>query len=499
MHPAREVVRVITRLANPVAVAFSLTACFVPGVQTSREAPTTVDAPAQADPVDPASLTCEVLTDRSGGCDVNRDCETQCDSGDARACEVMGRALLMDQGAAAEWANRCRGGARSAWCGTPAPEDAAQRFLVRACDLGSGVGCFGLSSLYIAHPEKQRAHGELGDVTARSKALLAKACECGAKDGCSALAKMYVVGARMMLNEQPPDEANAAALLSEACKLGDTNACHAGLRIVASGSGQFDPRLASDLSANACKHGDQDACAVSVCGRAARLTLERQGKVVSPEALAQPMVACTVAMKNSDPETARGVAGCFDSNQSLDCLEPIGGLRVVQADEPVGQPEQHEQECVGGDDASCLRLCRSGNRQACKEACSADSKPCNALCRTGNEPACDGADNDVVSGALSRSAERNLPTLFAQCRANRAAMERWRVAYVAAQRSGNSSEMQRAGAEMEKLGPRWSTTLSDLRQAIQVVTNDEGPRFQELIRRVDRECNCKSSPSGHCR
>jgi TPR repeat protein len=708
MDAARGVVRVITHLANPVAVAFSLTACFVPGVQTSSEAPTTVDAPAQADPVDPASLTCEVFTDRSGGCDVNRDCETQCDSGDARACEVMGRHLLTDQGAAAEWANRCRGGARSGWCATPAPEDAAQRFLVRACDLGSGVGCFGLSSLYIAHPEKQRARGELGDVTSRSKAILAKACECGAKDGCSALAKMYVVGAQMMLNERPPNEFKAAVMLVEACKLGDLDACHDGLRIVTTGSRQFDPRLVSDLSANACKHGDQDACAVGVCGRAARLNLERLGKVVSPEALAQPMVACTVAMKNADPKTANEVAACFDSRQSLDCLEPLGGAQFLRAGGDVQRLRNYERECTHGDDfacvragevyeyvdnlanpqlawtrfksacdkgnalgclhaanhldgkhsapadltqrialltrscdlgepsgptpnnqwtgiracsdlaeayregggvardstkafalfskacevghsfscgkiadmlakgegvrrdrararalriklcdsndteacaklceegdmracrtacvgprevelhdapsclkactagdqamcrigcaahddASCLRSCSNGDGAACKEACSADSQPCNALCKTGSEPACEGADEDVVSRATSRNAERTLPTLFAQCRANRAAMERWRVAYVAAQRSGNASEMQHAGAEIEKLGPRWSTTLSDLRQAIQVVTEDQGPRFEELIRRVDRECNCKSSPSGRCR
>lgn len=102
----------------------------------------------EAPPIDPASLSCDALMDKPGGCQPGRDCESQCVAGEARACELMGRELMMGKVAVPLWRSICRpaNGSRP-WCEGDDMAAAARAFLDRGCHLGSGPSCFGCGSI----------------------------------------------------------------------------------------------------------------------------------------------------------------------------------------------------------------------------------------------------------------------------------------------------------------------------------------------------------------
>jgi hypothetical protein len=63
---------------------------------------------------------------------------------------------------------------------------------------------------------------------------------------------------------------------------------------------------------------------------------------------------------------------------------------------------------------------------------------------------------------------------------------------------GNYILGEQAHAEIDKESPAWRDTLGKIRDTIRGLTNDHGPRFVQLIRRVDAECDCKATASGRC-
>jgi hypothetical protein len=87
------------------------------------------------------------------------------------------------------------------------------------------------------------------------------------------------------------------------------------------------------------------------------------------------------------------------------------------------------------------------------------------------------------------NARRSLPGLFGKCSANKAKILVLRRQGMAAARAGNQEAAQAAMEKLRELEPTWNDTLIRIREAIGIVTDDEGPEFRKLIMRVKRECS----------
>ncbi len=97
------------------------------------------------------------------------------------------------------------------------------------------------------------------------------------------------------------------------------------------------------------------------------------------------------------------------------------------------------------------------------------------------------------------AARASLPGLFATCTANKRKVEAIRIRGIRAQRSRDWQGAQVAEADLMAINPKWSETLGRLREAVSIVTGDEGPEFVRLVRQVHDRCSCDASRSGRCR
>ena len=86
-------------------------------------------------------------------------------------------------------------------------------------------------------------------------------------------------------------------------------------------------------------------------------------------------------------------------------------------------------------------------------------------------------------------AERDLPSLFEQCEKNRARIAALKARGRAAARSRDVQAAAAAEDEMRRFEPTWARTLEQIREAISALTNDEGPRYRDLILQVKRRCS----------
>lgn len=114
-------------------------------------------------------------------------------------------------------------------------------------------------------------------------------------------------------------------------------------------------------------------------------------------------------------------------------------------------------------------------------------------CRLGLELGCvkvTDLGGTMVTPADIRRAEIKIAQLFQQCSVNKSRIEAFRVAGITAARNGDKAGAARATERLQSIEPGWARTLDDIRQTITVLTNDEGPRFQQLMVRVHRECSC---------
>lgn len=87
------------------------------------------------------------------------------------------------------------------------------------------------------------------------------------------------------------------------------------------------------------------------------------------------------------------------------------------------------------------------------------------------------------------NARQSLPGLFSQCAANKAKIITLKRQGQAAMRSGNSAGARAAFDQLTALEPSWNDTLDKIRDAITIITGDEGPEFEQLIKRVRVECS----------
>jgi len=145
---------------------------------------------------------------------------------------------------------------------------------------------------------------------------------------------------------------------------------------------------------------------------------------------------------------------------------------------------------------SCLVLCKKKDAKACANSCITSHAPCNALCKAGNEAACTAADPEVAEQAEAAAAQREqavaeakLPGLFAQCERNRAAIFSVKKRWIAARRAGDQASAEESEKQMTALEPQWGRTLSEIREAIRIVSGDQGPKFVRYVREVELRCS----------
>lgn len=255
------------------------------------------------------------------------DCEIQCTRGSATSCALFARALQVGDGVPKDEARAvhlfdkaCREGAMPA-CGrlgehlikqkqtaeglalltkscnagwftgcailadnTPKKSDVIPR-LRRACDGGSGEGCWSLGQLYsegVGVPQSDTeafkyfalgcdAGAKLGCVSyakaidegkgttsdpARASQLLNAACDRGLPSACTSVSAMYFTGRGVI-----KDSDRGVALLQKACDGNDANACFLlGMRYLNGLSVKADRDRAGELFEKGCNAGIEASC-----------------------------------------------------------------------------------------------------------------------------------------------------------------------------------------------------------------------------------------------
>ncbi len=213
-------------------------------------------------PPTPPAAPAPGLQARESRCGPGRvdDCRTACSSGDVEACATAGGLL--------------------------SPDAAAVPLLQRACDGGSGMGCFNLGltlekgwSVAIDLPQAratyargcQAGHGKscgnlgalqlkgLGGPVDRAQGLRAheKGCELGNGISCTALAYALADGTGVAKNA-----AKAERLFLRACDLGEGSGCDGfGVKLSRGDGYPVDQRRAYELFERACGNGNASGCA----------------------------------------------------------------------------------------------------------------------------------------------------------------------------------------------------------------------------------------------
>jgi TPR repeat protein len=326
-----------------------------------------------------------------------------------------------------------------------------------------------------------------------SSMRLALQCDGGETAACVAFA------------ETTPDEKKKFQAYERACLRGDdTSSCGKGAQtLLHLNMTQWDlegsPAYARVLFLG-CKSGVTSACIPA----AGLLTKAMQG-TLAQEALTEACTAKIVdgcvqaALRDEGPAGIAAAQAACDAGSAAGC----GLLGDKYADgtgvgkDPARARELRGKACDADWGPSCTKL------GLYDKGCAAgDTDSCDVLCKAGKSAACDGASASVKeereSNAARAKAEQELPGLFQKCAANRAVVERWRIAGVAAERASDQAGVQRATDEIDKVGPAWSDTLGKIRSAMTVLTDNQGPRFVQLLRRFDAECNCRPTASGRC-
>lgn len=256
------------------------------------------------------------------------------------------------------------------------------------------------------------------------------------------------------------------------------------------------------------QRGTMDHCQ-SKAGRAAGVALTRAieaescgEKCPSMIAEAESALASAQAMMKSEQEEKR------EAEAKRTAISTASAAFKNATDSCIGDVPACQKECaadVGSYACEALailygvgdpRVTTSGaNPEKARELA---KKGCDA----GNKHACAAQqefDEKIATRDAARKAEPALPGLFARCSANRAVIERWRIAGVQAARSGDQAAAQRATQKIHEVEPQWNATLSELREAIRLVTGDEGQRFTQLVLQVKAQCSCEPTRSGACR
>lgn len=309
------------------------------------------------------------------------------------------------------------------------------------------------------------------------------------------------------------------------CHYGITRACRAsdGLKpIIAKASAEESAKREQDSNTKANAAANRTAFQ----GRVAEMKQETErvlkalgrhpGSLAANRALAR--LADAERCRNACPEIlGEAEANLHDAKTDLGRLE---------AERKAADAERAEKDATGAAWKVALDSCQADVPQ-CQKDCAADvaSYACQAIavlvsvgdarvsktanperaqeiakkgCDAGNKIGC-AAVGKFEEMAAPKRAEAKIPGLFTKCATNRAAIERWRIAGVQAAKANDQAAASRASQKIQEIEPEWNTTLSELRDAIRLVTNNEGARYNQLIAQVKSQCSCEPSRSGACR
>ena len=160
-----------------------------------------------------------------------RDCQTQCDAGNAASCARVAFYHLEGEHFAKD-------------------EKKAAEMFRQTCEQGFVKGCASLGSLYV------RGVGVERDLK-QGVALVTRACEAGEARYCSFLGQVYHVG-----NEVPRDQRKAAEFSKLGCYGGHAAGCFVVGNLHRKGAGGLkkDPKKARNLFKRGCVGGDVMAC-----------------------------------------------------------------------------------------------------------------------------------------------------------------------------------------------------------------------------------------------
>jgi TPR repeat protein len=161
---------------------------------------------------------------------------------------------------------------------------------------------------------------------------------------------------------------------------------------------------------------------------------------------------------------------------------------VASCYEPSCKEERSPQGCF--EQAELLLL------EPTKEDLKAAVFALNPACEAKIPTACEKADKATEKYVGIVKSE--LPSLFAKCSNNKSYIGRWRASAIQAARRGDLAAADEAKNKILAIEPEWNATLEALREAADLVTDDQA-EFVAFMKRVERECNCRSTPAGRCR
>jgi TPR repeat protein len=197
----------------------------------------------------------------------------------------------------------------------------------RACDLGSGAGCFVLAALYGAGEGVPRDEAQALAYNARAEDLTqGKACgDAGSVESCIGTIKWLNVSNADRSTALAPDTAHAG------CAAGDPSMCMDLARLYARGSGLFDAGVQKDPATAAqfqekavalwqdrCERGEGAACRVMA------LSLQRRGDGQPPDFDRAAAYAKKGCNEDHDPLSCYLLAGMYTRGEGVVKDEALG-------------------------------------------------------------------------------------------------------------------------------------------------------------------------------
>ncbi len=413
----------------------------------------------------------ENIAEAESGCTADYGaCQARCLRGDSTFCDVLVLHNVEGASAYVEW-QRAHDQKPFAERTGPGVDEIKGR-LTEMCQAGVQRACTAVerastrapindstSGATASHPvpsvDPSKCRGVEGSIAVNDPDACQRACDSGIAAACARLGLSFLAA-----EDSPEDGAKAAALLRRSCDAEARYGCGSlGLLQVRGYGTPKDTTGGLGNMEKGCKAQDKQACA---------------------------MLGLTLTDGEHVPK---------DEKRALDAY--LEGCRLQDGDSCT-QAATLYLEAPGGiqkDPAMAMQLfqraCSAGSREGCAGVVEAQvGKPKDA----------------ATLKAEKVKAEAALPGLFAKCEQQRLAVEGVRVAGIQAARSRNASAAQQAAAKMKDIEPAWSTTLSEIKSAIDAVTlttdgTRDVPRYAQLIREVKLKCDCGEDPRrpGYCR
>lgn len=254
---------------------------------------------------------------------------------------------------------------------------------------------------------------------------------------------------------------------------------------------------ANDGSGYKIDGGDPKACKVGTSEISLEACQNQLDSVVCSERGTNDKSACLRLCRRNPASRCQGL--CEDGLDAA-CGVLAEAKASARAECLQGDFNGCQSSCRYDDFDSCERWCKIGNPDGCLALSVHDQKKCDSLCAGGLEAACKHASYDAREIYREKARKQTiagtraaLPGLFKQCEANRAVVYRWKKQWIEAKRQGNWESAEQAELELTNFNPQWSATLSEIREAISTITDDQGDEFRGLMDSVEQRCSLPAS------